>query len=233
MENEEVKREIGEMLKAERARRGLSLEDVQAAIKINKRFIKALEDNDFAKMPTGVAARGFLKNYASFLGLDAKLMLARLNEKLGAERPAPVPAAPPKKAPPDFPLKNIDLKKAGMCALAAVLLLIMIFVLFSCSAGKRAGRIKAEVPAAVPSEYVERYLTLEVRSVDRAWIQVDIDGVPLSSEVVSAGERRIFTARDNITIKTGNAGGVRVIVNGRNLGALGDRNAVVEKQFSR
>jgi len=236
MENEEIKREIGDILKAERAKKGLSLEEVQAAIKINKRFIKALEDSDFSKMPTPVAAKGFLKNYASFLCLDVKKILAQFSEKYTMERPALKMTEPVKRMDmPNLPLKNLDAKMIGIFTLAVllVLILILIFTFMSCSGKKKNPVPNREIATVVSPITGAKFITLEVQSISRAWILINIDGVPLSSEVVAPGDRKVFTARDSISIKTGNAGGVRVIFNGKNLGTLGDVNAVVEKQFSR
>lgn len=86
MELEPRKKEIGEILKAERAKKGLSLEEVQRATKVNKKFIRALEGGDFSFIPTTVAARGFLRIYAVYLELDPDPMVVEFNEKFGPPR---------------------------------------------------------------------------------------------------------------------------------------------------
>jgi len=86
MEMEARKKEFGEILKAERARRRLSLDEIQAATKIRKKFLKAIEDGNFDLMPTKVAGRGFLRIYAGFLGMDPDGMVAEYNRKTEPER---------------------------------------------------------------------------------------------------------------------------------------------------
>ncbi len=71
--------EIGQILREARENKGLSLDDVQAQIRINTRYLEALEAGDYAVLPTPVHVRGFLKNYARYLGLDPQPLLDRYN----------------------------------------------------------------------------------------------------------------------------------------------------------
>lgn len=67
---------IGQLLLTERKRRRLTLEDVQKAIKIHSKYIKALEMDDYNIFDGKIHAKGFLKIYAEFLELDLKEVLA-------------------------------------------------------------------------------------------------------------------------------------------------------------
>lgn len=69
--------EIGHILREARENKGLTLEDVQAKIRINTRYLTALENGQYSALPTPVHARGFLRNYARFLGLDPQPLLDR------------------------------------------------------------------------------------------------------------------------------------------------------------
>src|SRR5919107_3950495 len=64
--------EIGRILEQKRNERGLSLEDVEQATKIRKRYLTGLEREDYAMLPDAVYVRGFLKTYANYLGLDGE-----------------------------------------------------------------------------------------------------------------------------------------------------------------
>lgn len=63
-------KEIGERLRRRREELGLSLRDAQTATKIRQRYLEALEEGDDSVMPGYVYAKGFLRAYASYLGLD-------------------------------------------------------------------------------------------------------------------------------------------------------------------
>jgi hypothetical protein len=67
---------IGEILKRGRERKKLTLDDVQRNIKIQVRFIKALEDDNYEVFSGVVHAKGFLKIYISYLGLNENEILA-------------------------------------------------------------------------------------------------------------------------------------------------------------
>jgi cytoskeleton protein RodZ len=73
---------IGRVLERARKDRGLSLEEAERATKIRKRYLEGLERDDYTVLPDAVYARGFLKTYANFLGLDG----TRLSEELRTRR---------------------------------------------------------------------------------------------------------------------------------------------------
>ncbi len=94
--------EIGQILREARENKGLTLEEVQAAIRINPRFLQALEEGEYDALPSPVHVRGFLRNYARYLGLDPEPLLARYEAGLG--RPRPKSAAPEQPITPDNPM---------------------------------------------------------------------------------------------------------------------------------
>lgn len=69
---------VGELLKNARIKKGLSLTKVSEKTKIQVKFIAALENNDFSKLPESAFVKGFIRNYAQALGKDPKTLLAIL-----------------------------------------------------------------------------------------------------------------------------------------------------------
>jgi cytoskeleton protein RodZ len=76
----------GTQLRAAREAAGMSLDQVAQQLKLAPRQVKALEDQDFAHLPGRTFTRGFVRNYARLLNLDASGLLARLPD--AAEAPA-------------------------------------------------------------------------------------------------------------------------------------------------
>ena len=72
---------IGRVLEGRRRERGLSLEEVEQATKIRKRYLMGLEREDYAMLTDAVYARGFLKTYANFLGLDGEALSQQLRNR--------------------------------------------------------------------------------------------------------------------------------------------------------
>jgi cytoskeleton protein RodZ len=67
---------IGERLRTTREARGLSLDDVEASIRVRRRYLEALEAETFHEIPGPAYVRGFLRTYALYLGLPAEELVA-------------------------------------------------------------------------------------------------------------------------------------------------------------
>jgi transcriptional regulator with XRE-family HTH domain len=64
--------ELGRLLAETRTANDLSLADVEAVIRVRQKYLEALESGDYATLPRGATSRGFLRNYARFLGIDVE-----------------------------------------------------------------------------------------------------------------------------------------------------------------
>lgn len=71
---------LGEQLGAARRARGQSLEDVSNDTNISKRYLEALEEDNYDMLPGQVYVVGFLGSYAKYLGLDTEAMLKQYNK---------------------------------------------------------------------------------------------------------------------------------------------------------
>lgn len=68
--------ELGSLLTRAREARGLTLEDAERDTRISRRYLQALEAEQFEVIPAPVYARGFLRSYSQYLGLDPAEALA-------------------------------------------------------------------------------------------------------------------------------------------------------------
>ena len=84
---------FGERLKRERELREVTLEEITAATRIGSRFLEALENEDWNKLPGGVFNRGFVRSIARYLGLDEEALLGEYDLAHGTQV-APVPPQP-------------------------------------------------------------------------------------------------------------------------------------------
>jgi cytoskeletal protein RodZ len=66
---------IGEALRAARRAQGRTLADAANATRVRETYLAALEQEDFAALGDDVYARGFLRSYARYLGLDPEPLL--------------------------------------------------------------------------------------------------------------------------------------------------------------
>ena len=75
--------ELGRLLAEARAAKELSLADVEKATRIRQKYLAAFEQGDYANLPRGAIARGFLRNLAAFLGLDPVETARRYTQESG------------------------------------------------------------------------------------------------------------------------------------------------------
>lgn len=91
---------LGQRLRAAREAKGTSLAEVERATRIRAKFLEAFEQDDFSGLPSETQARGFLRNYAEYLGLEADELLANFDSgrrrkiKLGSTQPRRVAPSP-------------------------------------------------------------------------------------------------------------------------------------------
>ena len=69
-------RTVGEILKKARLEKRFTLEEIEDKIKIRKKYLIALEENAWNKLPSLAYIKGFLRNYCNFLNLKSDEMLA-------------------------------------------------------------------------------------------------------------------------------------------------------------
>ncbi len=67
---------VGEILKKSRLEKNVTLESISAETKINLKYLKAIEENNFDALPPAAFTKGFLQNYAKTIGVDPATVLA-------------------------------------------------------------------------------------------------------------------------------------------------------------
>ncbi|HLY27608.1 MAG TPA: RodZ domain-containing protein [Aggregatilineales bacterium] len=102
---------LGHELREAREARELTLEQAEEQTRIRIKFLDALEQGNYAALPTEVQARGFLRNYARFLGLDPDIILdkyeaARTGRRRRRRRANPSAALPPSALPVEPPVPS-------------------------------------------------------------------------------------------------------------------------------
>src|SRR3954454_13502866 len=73
---------VGTILGRARNRRQIELAEVEAATRIRFRYLRAIEDEEWDVLPGGVYTRGFIRTYASFLGLDGDRLVSDYRESV-------------------------------------------------------------------------------------------------------------------------------------------------------
>jgi len=122
-------RGIGERLRNAREARGLSLDEIEAATRIRRRYLEALEAEAFDQLPGAAYAKGFLRSYASYLGLPPEDLIGTYPEFLAGPiitqgSPVEVRITP---ATPQSRARRIITGIAVLIAIGAVLMAYMLY----------------------------------------------------------------------------------------------------------
>ncbi len=94
---------FGDTLRQARAYKGVTIKEAEQATRINRHHLAALEEENFSALPPLIYQRGIVRNYASYLDLDAGKLLAMFEEAHGFESSTDVvPAVKPLNMPNHF-----------------------------------------------------------------------------------------------------------------------------------
>lgn len=284
--------ELGQWLRSAREAKDVSLAQAETATRIRQKYLAALESGDWEELPGFVAGRGFLRNYATFLGLDSNDALARLGEP-EAESNAAARTTEAVNGPRavDYRPMDLDLWEdrtrgmrwvvIGLVAGVALILALTGWWLWANNPQFLASLLPAQPipPTAIPAAVVEsnnqatptavpttafritatptsgiftlptptptatristRQPTATPTSLpqlieviadarQRAWMRVTADGTVIFEQVMEADSQETWQAQQVLVVRTGNAGGVEVAVNGEAQGSLGSTGSIEE-----
>jgi cytoskeletal protein RodZ len=137
--------ELGRVLFQARVARGLTIEDAERDTRISKRYLEALEREDFSAFPAPFYARAFLRTYAQYLGLDAAQLLAALPHARLEPDVSPLPEI----SRPTTPGFSINWVVAGIVVL---FLLAAGLLLYRSGSEGEGGSLIPGRPTAAPTE---------------------------------------------------------------------------------
>jgi len=119
---------FGDRLRREREARGVSLGEVSESTKISTGFLRALEHEEFERLPGGVFNRGFVRAYCKFLGIDEEAMVADFDAAYDQYRAEQAPPSPVE--PVEEKKTLIEDYRYSLVALVPLILLITIIFLW-------------------------------------------------------------------------------------------------------
>ena len=245
---------IGAQLTAARESRGLTIAEAAARLHIRPMYVAALEREEWLLVGEPVYARGFLKNYARLLNVDADAALHEIDSAYAALS-ADTPAAFERYDGGAFAASGrrqgrwFSWLLATMTAIAAVLVALVAWSMFGTVSANRKATPAAVSPAqsaATPpgsgpqlngvSQHAPAALppgvNLRLQLTQDAWLSVSVDGKRELYETLPAGTVKEFHGVRAITLRTGNAGGVTATVDGQELGKLGSVGQVEDRVFA-
>lgn len=132
---------IGRILFEERKSQKKSIQDVQEGTKIRGEYIKALENEDFSKIPGSTYIIGFIKSYAEFLGLNAEELVTRYKMEYGTQTREEQELFANKEVPLPIPEESKYNRRNWIIAGALFLIIISFFIIRSCGSREKTSEI--------------------------------------------------------------------------------------------
>lgn len=226
---------IGAELAAKRGGRGLSIEQVASSTRIRAGYLHSLEQDNFEAFAAPVYARGYLRTYATFLGLDADALLAVLPRS--ARSPELAIKVMEKERPSGFRLTTPAVAAVGLVLLASAFAgyawrQITVDQRAIAASATQSPTTTAPATAVASPAIQARPIVVGVRVTDAVWINVTVDGNPQygdSGRTLPAGSLVYFTGLD-VKITSGKASATYITIDGKNAGAMGV--GVATREFS-
>ncbi|HEY8693710.1 MAG TPA: helix-turn-helix domain-containing protein [Chloroflexota bacterium] len=255
--------QLGTMLRTAREDRGVSLAQAEAATMIRRVYLQALEDDEHVLLPGAVYTKGFLRNYAVYLGLDPSHVLSVYHREYPDKSQDVVAPATIK------PRGTSQLITGGTLATLLLVVVVAVFATYifrqvqSFRQAQPSAAAAALVPtptpipptptvapaalataaaaaAAVPAQPPASKPAVNPDGAEvtakvsqDAWFSIEIDGQRRFEGVVKAGQTQTWKGKDDVFVWTGNAGAVSIVFNGKDMGTLGAIGEVVKKDFKK
>lgn len=257
---EEDRSSIGHVLKQARRDARLSVEDVSTSTRVRVPIVQAIEDDDFSRCGGDVYARGHLRTLARAVGLDPDELLARYEEEYGG-CPAPTPTAAMFEAERIRPEPRRPNWTAAMVAAIVAVVGFVGFTLFNGNDGGQGQPVaqtshhaakhgdsehkdrkhsKPADPKPEPSDSAiagapaDKVTVRMVADSGKSWVSVeDHSGKRLFQGDLAKGDSKTFTDDKRINLVLGNAGAIKLWVNGKAVDRLGSDGNVERVSYTR
>lgn len=252
----------GEILKQKREESGKALKEIAQTLKIRADYLKAIEDEEFEKLPVAVYAKGYIRDYARFLKIDPEAILKAYILKTSP----PVP----EKIPPVDVADAVKTKRPPtkyLVITAISLAIAVVYILSSLNSTPEKPTVapseksaptvqpqetaqpvqekekEAEIavkdkkpetapktetaPKKEPAAITGKEHTLDISATDTTWLLVKIDDTEVKDMLLNQGESLRFSAKQGFSLKIGNAGGIKLVFDGKDLGIPGEKGKVI------
>ena len=244
---------IGETLAKERKRAGLTLTQVSMQTRIRESVIRAMEQDDFSTCGGNFYARGHIRSISRVIGIDPEPLVREFDDTHGG---APMPlsavaAFEPEQAVEFRERRSPNWSAAMALALALVVMYGIVQLVGTGDGGERrtarqvAGTPPAPAPATTttapapprandPVAVAPRdKVTLKVKGVRTTWVNVrGEEKGQIYSGTIRPGQTRSWSDPKKISLLIGNGGGLRLTVNGEDLGTPGEGGGVYRMSFT-
>ncbi|MBI5230887.1 MAG: helix-turn-helix domain-containing protein [Coriobacteriales bacterium] len=226
---------LGEILREQRTKLGLSLEQAEEATRIRARLLDMLENDDYDHLPNPGYVKGYVASYAKFLELDPLDMTDRYRRQIGDLHEHEINvAAEPVDLPTTREQHAIPWKTAVIVVAVIAVAALAVWGVVSLIRPS-----EPDIPVLPPKESVEPTkptgsaeatsgkkttkkkpaastfaLTVAVREGQRSWLRITVDEKVVYEGVLDGGNKKDYKVKKEAVVRIGAPGGVDITRNG-------------------
>jgi cytoskeletal protein RodZ len=248
--------DFGGKLRLARERRGISLRQIAASTKISIAALEALERNDMSKLPGGIFSKAFVRSYAVEVGLDPDETAREFLDRFHGGRVGDIAASAVASGEDSTFEARQRIARVVLKLVLISVPLIGVVLYLSMRSRPAARRVVPEMstsapppvdsraplpqqtaPAsavpALPSAVAAGTLTLELHPTGDCWVKLTVDGRPVLSRLMLAGEKDVRQIHDVVVIEVGDAGAFAFSVDGKPGKSLGQTGQIRTARITR
>ncbi|AXK35582.1 DUF4115 domain-containing protein [Streptomyces armeniacus] len=251
---EEDRPSVGRALHQARIDARLTVDEVSTSTRVRVPIVHGIEDDDFSRCGGDVYARGHIRTLARAVGLDPEALVAQYDEEHGG-RPEPTPAAALFEAERIRPEPRRPNWTAAMVAAIVAVVGFVGFTLFNGDSGESGNKVADPKPSSKPTTQkptptrpadpkpsesavagvpADKVTVRMVADDGNSWVSAeDHSGKLIFEGPLKDGATKTFTDDKRINLVLGNAGAVRLWVNGKEVDRLGDEGNVERVSYTR
>lgn len=261
-EAEEDRPSVGQALQQARIDARLTIDEVSTSTRVRVPIVQAIEDDDFSRCGGDVYARGHIRTLAREVGLDSQALVSQYDAEHGG-RPQPTAApATLFEAERIRPERRRPNWTAAMVAAIVAVVGFVGFTLVGGEGGDSKPSTAEESPSSKPSQTSKPSpsksadptstpadpkptdsaiaaapadkVTVQMTAEQNVWISAeDHNGRLVHEGVLQKGKSKTFTDDERLNLVLGNAGGVKLYVNGKEVKDVGEDGQVQRVSYTR
>lgn len=206
--------DLGEFLRRERELRHISLDEVAETTKISRRYLEAIEEDQYDRLPGEAFVRGFIRSYVKYIGLDPAETLLMYEQARSTQDSMParmVRMTPVRRASSPRPL--LWLLVAALVVVGGILVGLATFLESPRSwqptllpGGEKSPPLATTAP-----------LILTAVADSDTWLRISIDGKEEDDILLRAGQSTKWKGNERFVLSIGNVRGTRLKLNAREI----------------
>ena len=233
---------VGTVLRNEREQQGRAIEEIAQELCLMPSYLRAIEADDLANLPGAFFYKSFVRQYAVLLGLDPAKFQVDIQVLTAIAEPETVVHTKPIRVPDPIAeaANRLDLSSRSWAVPVAALLVALLGGGGFYAWWKRpapvvlAPTVVQAVASAEPVVNVTtttgedgvRRLELNLSASEETWLSISSGGKQIFAGVLKPDETKTVSGLEMARLKVGNAGGLNVQWNGKQIGPIGEKGQV-------